>query len=53
MHNQHFILVHAKLTPKEEGHFSQKNTSNLPFLAQEAQTKKIIYFFKFNCKILL
>jgi hypothetical protein len=35
------------LTPKGQRSFFSKNTSKLPFLAQEAQTKKYIYIFAF------
>jgi hypothetical protein len=32
--------------------FFLKNTSKLPFLAQEAQMEKLLLFYIFNCKIL-
>jgi hypothetical protein len=39
------IQIHG-LTPKGQSSFFSKNTSKVPFLAQEAQTKKN-YFFAF------
>jgi hypothetical protein len=60
---QLFMICHSitsYLTPKEprpffvknQGHFSQKDTPNLPFLAQEAQMNFFSLFCTFNCRIL-
>jgi hypothetical protein len=39
--------IFGMLTPKgRRSFFYKKNTSNLPFLAQEAQTKKNKFFIK-------
>jgi hypothetical protein len=62
--HSHCFLIHLNflkiksrqihgLTPKGQSSFFSKNTPKLPFLVQEAQTKKMFFFFCiFNRKIL-
>jgi hypothetical protein len=56
--NKFYLFLNIKsteihgLTPKGQSSFFSKNTSKLPFLAQEAQMKKSLFFCIFNRKIL-
>jgi hypothetical protein len=45
-----FKLLPTIFPLKDRGHFFQKNTPNLPFLAQEAQMNFFKLFFTFNLR---